>query len=102
MASIACDSRFVGQVDWFSHRTLSLLGIGYHVGPTASVEGSKTLIEGEGGIKVWEYPDPVFPRTWLSAATLYNRNPEELSTLLQTDTLNLSQTPLTQAAVPGI
>jgi len=99
---LASLTRIHSEVDWFRPRTLQLAGIGYHVGPTARADGSKQLFEGEGGIKVWEYPDPVFPRTWLSSATLSYRNPEELGTLLQTDTLNLSQTTLTQAAVPGL
>jgi hypothetical protein len=99
---LASLTRTHSEVDWFRPRTLQLAGIGYHVGPTSRAEGSKLLFEGEGGIKVWEYPDAVFPRAWLSSATLSYRNPAELATLLETDTLNLNQTTLTQAAVPGL
>jgi hypothetical protein len=99
---LASLTRTHSEVDWFRPRTLQLAGIGYHVGPTARAEGSKLLFEGEGGMKVWQYPDAVFPRVWLSSATLSYRNPGELATLLETDTLDLSQTTLTQAAVPGL
>ena len=99
---LASLTRTHSEVDWFRPRTLQLAGIGYHVGPTSRAEGSKLVFEGEGGINVWEYPDAVFPRAWLSSATLSYRNPSELATLLETDTLNLNQTTLTQTAVAGL
>ncbi len=90
------------EVDWFAPRTQSLAGIGYHVGPTPRVEGSKLLFQGEHGISVWAYPTPAFPRTWLSNATMPYRNPAELGTLLQTDTIDPRQVAFVRQPVPGL
>ncbi len=99
---LASLTKIHADVDWFRPRTLQLAGIGYHVGPTARAEGSKILFEGEGGIKVWEYPDAALPRTWLANSTLPYRDTQELSALLETETLDLGRVVLTQAKVEGL
>ena len=80
----------------------ALAGIGYHVGPTPRVEGSKLLFQGEHGISVWAYPMPPFPRAWLSNATMTYRDPAELSTLLQTDTIDPRQVAFVRQPVVGL
>ena len=90
------------EVDWFHPRTLPLVGIGYHVGPTPRVEGSKQLFLNEHGIGVWAYPTTAFPRTWLSNATMTYRNPQELELLLHTETLDLQRVTLTQTPITGL
>lgn len=90
------------DIDWFSPRTLQLIGIGYHVGPTARAEGSKLVFEGEHGINVWAYPATPFPRAWISNATMSYRRLEELTAQLQLETLDLRQVTLLQQPVRGL
>lgn len=90
------------EVDWFHPRTLPLVGIGYHVGPTPRVEGSKQLFLNEHGIGVWAYPTTAFPRTWLSNATMTYRNLQELELLLHTETLDLQRVTLTRTPITGL
>jgi len=99
---LASLSKNLADVDWFSPRAAQLIGIGYHVGPTARMDGSKLLFEGEQDIKVWEYPLPPLPRTWIANAAILYRDPQELSRLIETETLELSKVVLTQNNVPGI
>jgi hypothetical protein len=90
------------DVDWFTPRARKLVGIQYHLGPTEREAGSTVLFEGEGGIKVWEYPGQAFPRVWLANATMTYRDAEELSRLLVTETLDLSRVALVQTPVAGL
>jgi hypothetical protein len=99
---LASLTRIHSEVDWFSPRTLPLAGIGYHVGPSPRIEGSRQVFEGQGGMKVWEYPVAPFPRAFVVNRTLAYRDTNELGLLLQTEALDLRSTALTQTPLPAL
>jgi hypothetical protein len=99
---LASLTKIHADVDWFSPRAVQLIGIGYHVGPTARAEGSRIVFSGANGIHVWEYPSAPFPRTWFAKGNMTYKDPAELGVLLTTDTLDLKQVALTQTAVAGL
>ncbi len=90
------------DVDWFTQRSLQLLGVGYHVGPGPKAEGSTLLLQGEGGINVWQYPLEPNPRAWLSSSVLPYRNLQELKVLMGADSVDLSRQVLSPAPLPGL
>lgn len=99
---LASLTRIQSEVDWFLPRTLPLAGIGYHIGPAPRIEGSRQVFEGQGGIKVWEYPLAPFPRAFLVNHSLPYRDTKELGLLLQNDALDLRTTALTVAPLPAL
>ncbi len=87
------------DVDWYTQRTLPLVGVGYHLGPTSRMEGSRIVFEGEDGIKVWEYPVAPMPRAFFVKQVLPYRDVNELGVFLNTETLDLRSTALVSEPV---
>jgi len=90
------------DADWFTPRALQLAGVGYHVGPTARIEGSALLFTGSGGVNVWAYPRTPFPRAWLANASMGYRDTSEFGMLVETETLDLRQVVLSQDKISGL
>lgn len=58
------------EVDWFTPRALQLLGVGYHVGPAARLEGSELAFRGARDSHVWKMPYAPLPRAWVATQAL--------------------------------
>jgi hypothetical protein len=82
------------EVDWFTPRALQLLGVGYHIGPTARLDGSELVFRGARDSHVWKMPYSPFPRAWVATEALAVGGPADVQRYLNSSGFDARKTVL--------
>lgn len=88
------------EVDWFTPRALQLLGVGYHIGPTARLDGSELAFRGARDSHVWKMPYAPLPRAWVATQASTVTSPADVQRYIHSSGFDPRQTALLSR--PGI